>query len=177
MQSFYPQFQILYPPQPFPMTRRQLRSHLEKNIEMMTASLYLGITLILFTAVFLVLFSGYVVTYKKSSGVPGVLQALIYVMQVTNLVYAVATYFMAASTRETYVKMKDPFNYSFIAVILLHVAVLIFLIVVIVINGGQNTTLFYILAACVLNTGLVSAIFGVLQSLYFEVKYSLVPLA
>ena len=172
MQPLYTQFQ---PMQTF-MTPVQVKAHKEKDLTILTISLYLGIALIVINAIFMCVFVSYVITYKNSSGIPGFLQGTIYIALITNVVFGVGIYFVASSDAKTYEEIMNAIPIVITGFMILHVSIIMALTVIIIVTPGHEYLILYIGLPCLLDIAVIVIETYLLSNLFKEVKYFPIPL-
>ena len=80
----------------------------EKNLTQLDISLYASMIIIAMNGLFLILFPKYIINHIHSPGLPGIVQALIYIILISDLIYGLVVYFVAVSTEEQYHIMRTP---------------------------------------------------------------------
>ena len=125
---------------------------------------------------FLILFPKYIINHIHSAGLPGIVQALIYIILISNLVYGLVVYFVAVSTEEQYHTMRTPMiiiGFSYLGFDLL-LAAIIGTITLIV--DGTYCLLLIIVLPDVLDIGIIGISMYSIHHLYKEKFYMVIPL-
>jgi len=173
----YPTLQTFSQPQIMPTKPKmavQLKT--DKDMCMLGITLICAVILMITSTVFMIFLSRYVIEHRSHSVISGFLEAMIYVILIFNMIYAVGVYYLSAGEESTYMAARMMIFYISLGYEAFHLLVPMVLLAM----GSSNPHNTQAFTMLILPDLIEMVVFGAsawgFYKLYKTPKYYLIPM-